>query len=166
MLKSPCYSLLVLILLLTSGCGSYDFSVNDKMVYTPRPLFTDFSAEDPALQSCLEQAVANGKISNASELRSLTCSRAGITSLTGLEVFTGLSQLRLSSNAIRDISPIAALTSLELLLLSDNQIIVVTPLLELPALIELNLANNPEMLCPSQASLITLESITLPGHCR
>jgi Leucine-rich repeat (LRR) protein len=114
----------------------------------------------------LKQAVADGKISSASELSSLSCSNAGITSLAGLEVFTGLSKLRLSSNSIRDISAVAALTSLELLQLDNNQVIDTTPLLELPALIELNLDANRELLCPSDASLITVEALTLPGHCR
>ncbi|MEH6592965.1 MAG: hypothetical protein V7746_22035 [Halioglobus sp.] len=158
-------SLLSLLLVFLSACDTYDFSVNDKLVYTPKALFTDFEATDPALQKCLEQAVIDGKVSSARELRTLSCSHAGVTTLLGLEVFTGLSRLKLSSNALRDIAPLAALTSLEVLLLDSNQIIDTTPLLELPALTEVNLQDNSELFCPANESLLTVETITLPAHC-
>lgn len=166
-MRHPLYAcLLCLSLPLLNACESYDFRVNDKLVYTPRPLFSDFSATDPALQQCLEQAISDGKVSNASELDTLNCSHAGVSSLDGLEVFTGISQLKLSSNTIRDISALSALTSLVVLQLDDNQIIDTTPLLELRALKQLNLAANPQMLCPASSSLITLEQLTLPEQCK
>ena len=81
-------------------------------------------------------------------------------------LFLGISKLKLSSNNIRNIRPLAALTVLELLLLDDNQVIDTVPLIELPALLELDLSGNPELLCPANSSLVALEILTLPAHCR
>ena len=159
------FLLIFLVLLSTAACESYDFTVNEKLVYSPKPLFSDFTAPDAALQQCLEQAVIDGKITSASELTTLNCSHAGVTSLEGLQLFTAISRLKLSSNNIRTIAPLAALTILEVLHLDSNQIVDTTPLLDLPALQELNLAQNPQLLCPSGSSLMAVETLTLPGHC-
>ena len=158
--------LLIPAWLLLSACGSYDITVNERLVYSPAPLFSDFEVADPALQQCLEQAVIDGKVTSAAQLVVLNCSHAGVADLAGLEIFTGISRLKLSSNNIRNISPLASLTILELLQLDDNRVVDSTPLLELPVLLELDLAGNPELLCPSQNSLLALHDLTLPGHCQ
>jgi Leucine-rich repeat (LRR) protein len=160
---NSCLAFLVLILI--SACESYDFRVNDKLVYSPQPLFSDFAVPDAALAACLEQAITDGKIASASALTLLNCSHAGVNQLAGLEIFTGLSQLKLSANNIGDISPLIALTSLEILLLDNNQVIDATPLIELPALQVLDLAQNKSLLCPAAASFITVKSLSLPAHC-
>lgn len=157
---------LYLVLLLITACESYDLTVNEKLVYTPEPLFSGFDTPDTALEQCLEQAIIDGKVNSASELKTLSCSHAGITTLEGLEIFTGISQLKLSSNDIRDITALAALTSLELLQLDHNQVIDTTPLLALPALIELDLSGNSELMCPSASGLMTLDKLSLPVHCK
>jgi Leucine-rich repeat (LRR) protein len=109
--------------------------------------------------------VIDGKITSASELTTLNCSHAGVASLEGLELFTGISRLKLSSNNIRTIAPLTALTILEVLLLDSNQIVDSTPLMDLDALAELDLAQNPQLLCPSDSPLMGVETLTLPGHC-
>lgn len=157
--------LLGLGITLISACESYDFSVNEKVVYTPKPLFRDYTVADEPLRTCIEQAIKDSSATSASELKTLICSHAGITSIAGIETFTGITRLNLAANTIIDISPLAALSSLEILLLADNQIIDTTPLLELPALREVNLNANPQLLCPSGTSLISLETLTLPARC-
>jgi Leucine-rich repeat (LRR) protein len=159
-------SFLGLTLLVLGACESYDFSVNEKRVYTPKPLFTDYSIEDPALQACVKQAISAGKIANASQLDELSCSNAEIVNLAGLETFTGINRLNLADNSIRDISTLAALTSLVALKLDGNGVIDTTPLLELPALVELDLSNNPQMLCPADTSLMLVKKLAMPEQCR
>ncbi|MFT4825643.1 MAG: Leucine-rich repeat (LRR) protein [Halioglobus sp.] len=153
------------IVLFLAACGSYDFTINEKLVYTPKPLFSDYTATDTALQSCLEQAVAEAKATRAADLEILNCAHAGITDLEGLEVFSGISRLKLSSNALTSIAPLAALSNLEVLHLDNNQIVDLRPLLELQVLRELNLSDNSDLLCSSAAGLIAIETVTLPKHC-
>jgi Leucine-rich repeat (LRR) protein len=154
------------VLMLLSACGSYDLRVNDTLVYSPKPLFSDFVVPDSALAACLEQAIKDANITSASALALLNCSHAGVNQLTGLETFTGLSQLKLSANAISDISTLAALTSLEILHLDDNQVIDATSLIELPALQVLNMTANKTLMCPAAGSFITVKNLSLPTHCR
>jgi len=68
--------ILCVALTLVAACESYDFKVNEKLVYTAKPLFTDFAAPDRALYECLKQSIVDQKISSASELSNLSCSHA------------------------------------------------------------------------------------------
>ena len=65
------------LLLLFAACGSYDFTVNDRVVYTPDPLFTDFDVPDEALRECIREAINDARATSASELASLSCSWLG-----------------------------------------------------------------------------------------
>lgn len=155
----------LLLMVAVAGCSDLDFKINDKTVYTPRPLFTDFEVTDAALEACLEQAIIDQKATLANELLTLNCSHAEITDLSGLEVFTGLTQLKLSANQIRNLASLVSLSSLESLYLDDNQIVDPVPLYGLLSLDTLDLSGNPSLQCPSSSALLRLEEVTLPEHC-
>ena len=155
-----------LALLLLAGCENYDFKVNEKVVYSPAPLFSDFEVTDEALRGCVEQAIADGNVRSASQLSALNCSHAGIEDLGGLATFTGLVTLKLSSNNVRNLVELGAITQLQELYLDDNRVVDPVPLYELPALRYLDLSGNPEMQCPAEAAFLRVETVTLPEHCR
>ena len=113
------------------ACQGYDFTVNDKVVYRAAPPFVDYTVADAALGECLKQAILDQAVTSAGQLTTLNCSHAGIASLQGIEVFTGLGALRLSSNTIADVQPLARLPALLELYLADNQIENAGPLLQL-----------------------------------
>jgi len=159
-----CCSFLVPLLFLW-GCESYDFTVNDKLVYTPKHLFSDFDAPDPALYACIRQAIIDAKVTASTELSSLNCSHAGIENLEGLEAFTGLLQLKLSSNKIRNLSQITALKNLQALYLDDNVVVDPVPLYQLSTLRVLDLSANALLQCPKGTPFGTFESLSLPEHC-
>ncbi len=150
---------------LAAACSDFDFKVNERVVYSPRPPFTEFDIPDEALRDCVEQAIADGSITAAAQLQQLNCSSAGIASLEGLATFTGLTQLELSSNRITSLAELRALSTLEVLELADNDIIDPVPLYDLPALQQLNLAANPALQCPARSAFATLEQVRLPAHC-
>ncbi len=152
-------------LLILAACGSYDFTVNDKVVYTPDPLFTDFNIPDPALRECIREAINDQKATSASALSSLSCTDAGIETLAGLSTFTELERLTLSSNNIVDINELAAITVLQVLYLDNNQVIDAVPLYQLPALHQVDLSSNPHLLCPPAGSLLRVSNVILPDHC-
>lgn len=158
--------ILCLSILLAAACGNYDFTVNDRVVYTPDPLFTDFSVPDKALRECLREAINDQKATSASDVSSLSCSDAGIETLAGLSTFTELEHLTLSSNNIVEISELAALTVLQVLYLDNNQIIEAVPLYQLPTLRLVDLSSNPHLLCPTSGSLLRVSDVTLPSHCQ
>lgn len=158
---APC-----LLAALTVACSDMDFKVNDRVVFSPRPLFSEFEIADEALRTCVEQAIADNTITAAAQLQQLNCASAGIEKLDGLATFTGLTQLKLSSNAIRNLAELGALSALQLLALDDNDIVDPVPLYPLAALQELNLAGNTGLQCPAGNAFAIVEKVRLPNHCQ
>lgn len=158
--------LVCLFLVLLSACESYDFRVNDTVVYRPQPLFNDFEVSDEALRACLEQAIADGAISAASQLSALNCSHAGIEDLDGIASFPGIEVLSLSSNNIRNLMDISTITTLEELYLDNNRIIDPVPLYQLDHLSTLDLSGNPGLQCPNKGGFARVETVILPDHCQ
>ena len=154
-----------LLLSLLTACGSYDFTVNERVVFSPKPLFTDYEIADEALGDCVKQAIIDNQVTSPAQLSVLSCSHAGVVSLAGLGTFTGLSQLKLSSNQIVDLAHLMPLSSLEDLYLDKNQVVDPAPLFELPALRILDLTGNPGLRCPSANALLRVEETRLPKHC-
>ena len=164
--RRPVTCLFALLLVSLSGCENFDFTVNEKVVFTPRELFHDFDVADEALRDCITQTIADNSISAASQLTDLNCSNAGIADLDGLAQFTGLLKLRLSSNAVRNLVELESLTSLQELYLDHNQVVDPVPLYKLPALRFVDLSRNPDLQCPSSGGLVRVETLALPRHCR
>lgn len=169
-MKLPPLNLIVFMasIFLLAGCADYEFTVNEKRVYSPLPLFTDFQVADAALHDCIQQTIVDQKISNAGQLQVLHCSHAGIVSLQGLEVFTQLLSLYVPHNAISDITPLLHLVELEELDLEANQLITTGGLASLPQLVSLNLKGNPQLQCASTeaAQQKARLELSLPRHCR
>jgi hypothetical protein len=151
--------------LVLAACENYDIKVNEKLVYTPPGLFSDFDVTDPALRKCLQQAIADNLVGAANDLKTLNCSHAGIDSLAGLGTFTGISQLKLSSNAILNLMELSHMTALTVLRLDNNKVVDPVPLYGLTRLQELDLSANPALQCPEPRALTHVEQLTLPKHC-
>ena len=154
------------LLLLLTACGNYDFSVNDRVVYRPGPLFKDYQIPDNALRNCIDRAISSNSISAAAQLSTLDCSNSGVSSLAGLSTFTGIQQLSLSYNAIVDLSELGSLSVLQTLYIDHNQVVEAVPLYQLPALISVDLRANPALICPDSVSLFRAQTVLLPKHCR
>jgi Leucine-rich repeat (LRR) protein len=155
-----------LLVALATGCSDFDFKVNEKVVFSPRPPFSDFDIPDEALRSCVEQAIADNTVTAAAQLQVLNCSSAGIEILDGLATFTGLTRLDLASNQISSLAELSALSTLQVLDLGDNNIVDPVPLFDLPALLQLKLTGNSGLKCPPPTAFTTVEEVILPVHCQ
>jgi len=149
-----------------SACQHYDVSVNERVVYSPRPLLTDFRIPDPALRNCVEQTINDNRISSLGQLQELACSGANIKSLEGLGQFSSLTRVDLAGNAIADIGELRVLLELRAVLLDDNRIEDASPLYRLPELSIVSLEANNGLRCPGPEQLQSLQQLTLPRHCR
>lgn len=92
-------SRLLLLVLLLSGCADYRVTVNERTVYNPDPLFTEYLIPDPGLHACVAATIEQQKISSVSQLLELDCRDRGINRLEGLEAFVSLRYLNLQGNA-------------------------------------------------------------------
>ena len=153
---------------LLSACADYEFRVNERVVYTPLPLFSDFTVSDAALHNCLVQTIEDLNVVRVQDLTGLKCSHAGITSLEGLERFSAIEWLHLSHNNIADIGILSELTRLEALDLADNKVRNVDALAFLPRLSRVDLSGNPGLDCQRIDSLSASNGFSLkePEHCR
>lgn len=148
------------------ACQQYDVSVNERVVYSPRPLLTDFRIVDPALRDCVIRTINDNRISSVGQLQALECSGANIRSLEGLGHFSSLSRIDLAGNALADIGELRVLLELRTLLLDDNRVEDASPLYRLPELTILSLKGNAGLHCPGPGQLQSLQQLTLPRHCR
>jgi Leucine-rich repeat (LRR) protein len=160
------YCLFALVLFNLAACESFDVNVNDQVVHTPQPLFSDFEIPDEGLSQCLQRAISHGGISAASQLKDLNCSNAGIANLEGLTGFRDLLKLRLSANQVEDVTAIVSLQSLQELYLDGNAVVDPTPLYGLKSLRFLDLSGNPDLRCPGAGELAHIQRVDLPRHCR
>ena len=144
----------------------YDVTFNDRPVYSPQRLFTDYRVSDKALGNCIEQAIEDFEIFTADGLEVLNCSDAGISSLLGLSQFANLRRLKLSNNEIRNLVELSVMTELIEVQLDGNNVIDSVPLTSLPRVERINLADNPALQCDGVAKFSSAIQITLPEHCQ
>ena len=166
LLQCRLISIVIALCACLAGCESYDVTVNDRLVYTPKPLFSDYTIDDSALSECVDQAIIDAKITGAGQLTTLNCSHSTISSLAGLATFSGLTRLKLSSNDIRNLLELQAMKNLQELYLDNNVIVDPVPLYDLRALQVLDLSGNATLQCPGADAMLGIEELELPAHCR
>ncbi len=148
-----------------STMSQYDITVNEVTVYAPAsPLRVD-GIEDAALRNCLQQIAEDIGATQPSDIVSLNCSDAGITSLAGISQFDQIRSLKLNDNTIRNLLELERLTGLKQLWLDNNDIIDAIPVLRMSGLRTLNLNSNPRLQCPTSDKIRPTLQLILPNHC-
>jgi len=158
----------LLACLLLAACADYRFTVNDKVLYTPDTLFSGYDIVDTGLRACVKQHVSDGSITAGSQLEELNCSHAGVVNLQGIEIFTGLTRLKLSSNAITDLAPLAEMQLLSELHIDGNQIASLSSIRLLPKLSYVNVVGNTQLNCTELTNLSEKPGLKVefPEHCK
>ena len=110
----------IITMLALLSCERYQVTLNEREIYTPAILFSDFQILDPALSTCVTQAISDQKINKAQDLKFLNCTYAAITQLDGLERFSKLETVNFSNNKLADIKPLMFFGDLKRLDLRGN----------------------------------------------
>lgn len=119
---------------------------------------------DRVLADCVRaRGLATG-ITSAQELGVLACTNSTISSLGGLEAFTGLGTLVLAFNEITDITPLAPLTSLTQLTLWGNQVEDLGPLANAVNLTWLDVADNQITSLAPLEQMVNLTALFIGGN--
>ena len=161
--------MLIGLIMNSSGCSNlkkYDVTFNERPMYSPQVLFSDYRIDDDALSICIEQAIKDFDVYSASGLEILNCSDAGIKSLLGLSQFKKLKRLKLSGNNIRNLVELSVMHDLIDVQLDGNQVVDSVPMTLLPRLKQVNLSRNPALQCDGLGKFSTDINITLPEHCQ
>lgn len=150
-----------------AACSKYSLTLNDGVVYSPAPLFQDYTIADQNLRNCIAQTIIDRQMRSSSQLKRLICTNAGIENLAGLETFKQLQQLNLNNNALHSLDGIAGLTKLEVLDVSKNSIADASAALKLLSLKRLNIEMNPALKCADieQLASASQAEIQRPKHC-
>ena len=111
---------LILSLFLVTGCDRYAVTLNQQPIYTPKVIYSGYQIADPALASCVKLTLTEAKITQPEQLEILNCSFAGITDLSGIELFSQLKTINLNSNQLTDIKELLFLGELRQVNLSEN----------------------------------------------
>ncbi|MEL0151834.1 MAG: hypothetical protein VW779_01335 [Halieaceae bacterium] len=160
---------LIGLIMSPTGCSNlkkYDVTFNDRAVYSPQVLFSDYRINDKALSMCIEQAIKDFEVYSASGLEILNCSDAGIQSLLGLSQFKNLKRLKLSDNNIRNLVELSVMGDLIDVQLDGNQVVDGVPLTVLSRLEQVNLSRNPALQCDGLGKFSSDVDIILPEHCQ
>lgn len=160
-------TLLAALAVVVAGCQGYSYTVNNREVFAPPRLFSDFQLADRALQDCVQQAIEDQTITEPSQLKDLNCSKAGIGNLAGIGIFPALVRLGLDGNALTSVAPLAALRQLDLLQLRDNRLSGFEPALCGKPGRKLALAGNTAFPCEDLERLRScgVELLDMPAHC-
>lgn len=151
------------------GCSQqFTVSVNDAAVFDPTGRLISSQVTDPDLQGCINFAVNQQRISDASELQVLSCPNSNVLLLNNIGLFSNLRFLDLTNNSISNITPLEELKQLGGLNLGGNVIRDITALLNIPGLTSVDLTGNNEIPCDQLAALKEKLGANLlaPAECR
>ncbi|MDO9475112.1 MAG: hypothetical protein Q7L07_00275 [Pseudohongiella sp.] len=122
-------------LLLLTGCGrKFSVSVNDQMLYDPRPGNTRVVVADAGLQSCINVLMRQRELTEAEQIQVLACPLLEIESLAGIGQLVNLRFLDLAGNQLVNLDGLADIKGLSSINAPDNRLQDISAILQIPTL--------------------------------
>ncbi len=158
---------LAVIVLLTSCTRQFAVSINNNVLYDPRPNSV-VMVEDPGLQSCINLALEQQGGGSPTTIRILTCPYLEIVSLSGIFVLENLQYLDLSGNQVENFDPLQRLSRLSSVNAPDNNLKDIGGVLDIPSLTSAVLTGNNDIPCDQLDDLQERlnSSLLRPESCR
>ena len=142
------------VLLSLTGCGrKFSVSVNEQMLYDPRPSSALVVVADAGLQSCINVLVRDRQITEVSQIQVLACPMLEIRSLTGLDQLINLRFLDLAGNELVNLDGLANARSLSSVNTPDNRLQDISAILQIPTLSSAVMTGNLLIPCSQLAQL-------------
>lgn len=146
--------LVLIVLLLLSGCGrKFSISVNEQMLYDPRPGSALVVVADAGLQSCINVLVRDRQITDVAQIQVLACPMLEITSLAGIGQLVNLRFLDLAGNQLVNLDGLANARSLSSINAPDNRLQDISAILRIPTLSSAVMTGNVLIPCSQLAQL-------------
>ncbi len=152
------------------ACSTYEVSLNNQVLYTPPPLYSDYKISDLALSDCVKSTIQEQQIVKPEQLEELLCPPGNIKSLSDLRYFTNIKKLGVANNDIESLQGLEQLKELQRLDVSGNNIRQVLELNILTKLVYLDLRKNSQLICEPIKGELLLDrkgqsNHFLPQHC-
>lgn len=153
----PALAAIVLgLLVLLSGCGrKFSVSLNEQMLYDPRPGNALVTVADAGLQSCINVLMRDRSLSDPAQVQVLACPALEIESLAGIGQLTNLRFLDVGGNLLTTLDGLNSLTSLSSVNAPDNRLQDVSAILDLTTLSSAVLTGNHQIPCVQLSTLNT-----------
>ncbi len=146
----------------------FTVSVNNQAVFDPGGRLFTGALSDPDLQGCVNIAMQQQGLQDASLLQVLSCASSEIDTLENIAQLSQLRFLDLGNNNIRNITPLAELGVLGGLNLMNNSVNDVAVLINMATLVSVNLLGNNDIPCKQLQTLAQRlgSNLTSPERCR
>lgn len=132
--------------LLASCTRKFSVSVNQQVLYDPRPGHV-VTVADAGLQSCINVALRDGELAGADDVQILACPALEIETLGGIEQLDNLRYLDLSGNQLEHLDELRHLRRLSSVNAPDNALNDISGLLAVPSLTSAVLTGNHAIPC-------------------
>ena len=154
--------------LLLSGCGrKFSISVNDQMLYDPRPGTSGVVVADAGLQSCINVLMRQRGLTDVEQIQVLACPLLEIESLAGINQLVNLRFLDLAGNQLMNLDGLAGAKNLSSINAPDNRLQDISAILQIPTLSSAVMTGNQLIPC-SQLEVLQAKldnSLLAPERC-
>ncbi|MBU2099088.1 MAG: hypothetical protein KKD00_10020, partial [Gammaproteobacteria bacterium] len=142
------------LLVLLSACGrKFSVSLNEQMLYDPRPGNTIVTVADAGLQSCINVLMRDRSLTDPSQVQVLACPALDIESLAGIGQLANLRFLDVAGNLLTNLDGLSTLDNLSSVNAPDNRLQDVSAIMDLTTLSSAVLTGNPQIPCVQLAAL-------------
>lgn len=137
----------VMLLAITACARQYSVSVNEQVLYDPRPSSGLVRVADDGLQSCINLRTRINEVESVDDIEVLACPGLDIASLDGIRALSRLRFLDLAGNQLTTLDGLYGLTRLSSVNAPDNRLQDISSLLTLGTLTSAVLTGNPRIPC-------------------
>lgn len=131
-----------------SGCArKYSVSVNQQVLYDPRPGASAVRMADAGLQSCINLLMRQQSGSNPAQIAVIACPNLEISDLGGIAALSALRFVDLAGNNLSNLDELRHLSSLSSVHAPDNQLQDISGILSTATLTSAVLTGNPAIPC-------------------
>jgi hypothetical protein len=154
-LKPAGIAVALAVLVALSGCGrKFSVSLNEQMLYDPRPGNVLVHVADAGLQSCINVLMRDRSLADPALVQVLACPALEIESLAGIGQLVNLRFLDVAGNLLTNLDRLSGLSNLSSVHAPDNRLLDVSALLAVPTLSSAVLTGNNQIPC------VQLETLT------
>ncbi|MDO8908067.1 MAG: hypothetical protein Q7W55_06160 [Pseudohongiella sp.] len=147
-LKSATITIALVTLVLLSGCSrKFSVSLNEQLLYDPRPGNMLVQVADAGLQSCINVLMRDRSLTDPALVQVLACPALEIESLAGIGQLTNLRFLDVAGNLLSNLDGLGGLSNLSSVHAPDNRLLDVSALLSVPTLSSAVLTGNHQIPC-------------------
>ncbi|HDZ09104.1 hypothetical protein [Pseudohongiella sp.] len=152
---------------LLAGCSrKFSVSVNEQVLYDPRPGHV-VTVADAGLQSCINVALRDGELAGANDVQILACPALEIETLGGIGQLENLRYLDLAGNQLEHLDELRRLRRLSSVNAPNNALNDISGLLAVSSLTSAVLTGNHNIPCQQLDTLAQRlgQNLIRPAQC-